>query len=72
MPASVKIIVKNVVYLTPILNQEMENKNAEINAKKEEIKSLQDHLTTAINELNTLQNQFMALYIQATGSFPPG
>ena len=70
MPAPVKIQVKNVIYTTPILNQDMDNINTQINDKKVEIASLKDHLNNAVTELANLNNQMMALYIQQTGSFP--
>ena len=70
MPNPVKITVKNKVYTTPILNGEMDDINNQINEKKNEIASLNSHLSDAIASLNNLQNQFMALYIQQTGSFP--
>lgn len=70
MPAPVQITIQNKVYTTPILNGEMENLNQQIIDKKAEISSLNSHLGTAITELNDLQKQFMAMYIQQTGSFP--
>ena len=70
MPVPVNITIQNKVYVTPILNGEMDDINNQMNAKKEEIASLRNHLNAAIAELNALQNQFMALYIQQTGSFP--
>ena len=70
MPVPVNITIQNKVYVTPILNGEMDDINNQMNTKKEEIATLRNHLNTAITELNALQNQFMALYIQQTGSFP--
>ena len=70
MPAPYNITVQNKTYLTPILNVEMEDLVNQMNAKKEEIASLNSHLNGAISELNDLQKQFLALYIQQTGSFP--
>lgn len=72
MPAPINISIKNVVYSTPILNGEMDSIAREIQARREEINSLNRHLTDAISSLNNLQQQFMALYIQQTGSFPNG
>ena len=71
MPGPVKITIQNKVYITPILNGEMDDINNQINSKKDEIKSLNDHLAGAIQELNNLQKSFMALYIQQTGQFHP-
>lgn len=70
MPEPVKITVKNKVYITPILNGEMDEVNNQINAQKEEIRSLNEHLNNAINNLSNLQNQLIAMYIQQTGQFP--
>ena len=70
MPQPVKITVKNMVYTTPILNGEMDDINNQINDKKQEIASLKEHLQNAYTELQNLNNQFMALYIRETGSFP--
>ena len=70
MPGPVKITIQNKVYITPILNGEMDDINNQINSKKDEIKSLNDHLAGAIQELNNLQKTFMAMYIQQTGQFP--
>ena len=38
--------------------------------KRDEIRNLNEHLRSAIIDESNLQNQFMALYIQQTGSFP--
>jgi len=70
MPEPVKITVKNKVYITPILNGEMDDINNQINATKDEIRSLNEHLNSAINNLANLQNQLIAMYIQQTGQFP--
>ena len=70
MPAPVNITIQNKVYVTPILNGEMDDINNQMNTKKDEITTLRNHLNSAIAELNALQNQFMAMYIQQTGSFP--
>jgi uncharacterized coiled-coil protein SlyX len=70
MPAPLPIILKNKVYMTPILNEEMDNVANQIATKKEEIASLNSQLTTATAELANLQNQFMLLYINVMGSFP--
>jgi hypothetical protein len=70
MPNPVPIIVKNKVYITPILNGEMDDLANQIATKKAEIASLNNQLTTATSDLANLQNQFMALYISQTGSFP--
>jgi len=70
MPAPLNITVQNKVYVTPILNGEMDAVAQQIQEKKNEIASLNSHLSSAISELTTLQNQFMAMYIQQTGSFP--
>ena len=70
MPDPVKITVKNMVYTTPILNGEMDDVNNQINDKKQEIASLKEHLNNAYTNLENLNNQFMAMYIQQTGSFP--
>ena len=70
MPAPLNITVQNKVYVTPILNGEMDSVAQQIQEKKNEIASLNSHLSSAISELTTLQNQFMAMYIQQTGSFP--
>ena len=70
MPAPLNITIQNKIYTTPILNGEMDTVAQQITDKKNEIASLNSHLSSAIAELNTLQNQFMAMYIQQTGSFP--
>lgn len=70
MPSSVNIIIKNVSYSTPILNGDMQNIADEIQSKKQEIETFNQRLANAINELNELNKQFMAMYIQQTGSFP--
>ena len=70
MPNPYNINLKGKTYITPILNGEMDDLVNQMNAKKEEIASLNTHLNGAISELNTLQKQFLALYIQQTGSFP--
>lgn len=70
MPNPYNINLQGKTYITPILNGEMDDLVNQMNAKKEEIASLNTHLNGAISELNTLQKQFLALYIQQTGSFP--
>ena len=70
MPAPYNITIQGRTYTTPILNGEMDNLVSQMNDKKAEIASLNSHLGTAIIELNDLQKQFLALYIQQTGSFP--
>jgi len=69
-PPPLKIQVKNTVYNTPILNEDMDIIAQQIDAKKQEIESLKHHLNGAVNELENLSNQFIALYIQQTGTFP--
>ena len=70
MPPPVKITVQNKVYITPILNGEMDDIASQIATKKAEIASLNNHLNDALAVLTSLQNEFMAKYIQQTGSFP--
>jgi hypothetical protein len=70
MPQPIKITLQNKVYTTPVLTGEMENLAQQIQQKKDEIRSLNEHLTTAIRDLNSYNQQFMAMYIQQTGSFP--
>ena len=70
MPAPYNVILQGKSYTTPILNGEMDDLVAQMNAKKEEIASLNSHLNTTISELNALQKQFLTIYIQQTGSFP--
>jgi len=70
MPSSVYITIKNVSYSTPILNRDMQNIADEMQSKKQEIETFNQRLANAINELNELNKQFMAMYIQQTGSFP--
>jgi peptidoglycan hydrolase CwlO-like protein len=70
MPAPLKIAIKNTIYTTPILDEEMEMLSQQIQDKKEEISSLKKHLNNAVTDLENLQNQFMALYIKQTGQFP--
>jgi hypothetical protein len=70
MPDPLKIVVKNKVYITPILNREMDDLASQIASKKEEISTLNSRLNDDLAELASLQNQFIAIYIQQTGSFP--
>jgi hypothetical protein len=70
MPDPLKIVVKNKVYITPILNGEMDDLAIQIASKKGEISTLNSRLNGALADLASLQNQFMAYYIQQTGSFP--
>lgn len=70
MPDPLRITVQNKVYITPILNGEMDDIALQIANTKQEIASLNSHLTSQLNNLTTLQNQFMAMYIQQTGQFP--
>lgn len=70
MPAPVPITIQNKVYITPILNGEMDQLNQQIIDKKNEIASLNSHITSATAELAQLQKQFMSMYIQQTGQFP--
>jgi hypothetical protein len=70
MPAPIKITVKNKVYTTPILTGEMDDIANQINGAQQHIKDLKSQLEEQYNILANLNNQFMALYIQQTGSFP--
>lgn len=66
----VPITIQNKVYNTPILNREMEGIYNQINDKKNEIRSLNESLSQSIIDLQALNKQLIALYIQQTGSFP--
>ena len=70
MPDPLKIVVQNKVWITPILDSFADDLASQIASKKAEIASLNHHLSDALAELTSLQNQFMAYYIQQTGSFP--
>ena len=70
MPAPYTVTLQNKVYVTPILNVEMEDLVTQMNDKKAQIKSLNEQLNAAIIDLNSLQSQFLAKYVHQTGSFP--
>jgi peptidoglycan hydrolase CwlO-like protein len=70
MPAPVLITIKNKVYTTPVLSGEMGEISNQITQTKESIRELQNSLADKLNTLQNLNNQFMAMYIQQTGSFP--
>lgn len=70
MPDPYNVTIQNRTYLTPVLNGEMDNLIAQMNDKKSEIASLNSHLNGALAELKDLEKQFLAIYIQQTGSFP--
>jgi prefoldin subunit 5 len=70
MPAPIKITIQNKVYTTPILNGEMDNIAEQIHQQRATINILNSELTDAIATLNSLNKQFMSMYIQQTGSFP--
>lgn len=71
MPAPEKIRLPSVVYIASIQNGEMDTIYTLIQAKKDEISTLSSQLTLANSELSALQYQYITLYIQATGQFPP-
>jgi hypothetical protein len=48
----------------------MDNLAQQIQQKKDDIRSLNEQLASAIRDLNNYNQQFMAMYIQQTGSFP--
>ena len=71
MPAPIQITVQGRTYTAQIFTGEMEDVANQIQSKKDEIRSLNNHLTDAITSLADLNKQFLVLYIQQTGSFPP-
>ncbi len=71
MPAPEKIRLPSVVYSADIQSGEMDTIYTLIQAKKDEISTLSSQLTLANSELIALQYQYITLYIQATGHFPP-
>lgn len=70
MPAPVKVIINSKSYNCPILNGEMDTLSSQIDTCRAEIASLNNHLTDKLAELNSLNTQLLAIYIQQTGSFP--
>lgn len=71
MPDPVNIVIQNIVYRTPILNEEMDFLAHQIRDKKVEIAGYNDQLKVANGELNVLQRQYMSMYITIRGGFPP-
>ena len=70
MPAPVQVKTNSKFYSCPILNGEMDDIAVQIEACKSEIASLNSHLNDKLAELNSLNTQLLAIYIQQTGSFP--
>lgn len=70
MPAPLRIKLKDVTYITPILNGEMDNIAQQIYQVQDEMRSLREHLQTASTNLSNLNSQLVAMYVQQTGQFP--
>ena len=70
MPSPVSIPVQGRTYLTPVLNEEMNNVASQIQSKKEEITENNNRLIRSMTELKDLEKQFLSMYIQQQGSFP--
>ena len=70
MPPPQTITLSGRSYSVPVLNGEMDSIVEQMNSKRNEIISLNSHLRDANIELNNLQQQFLTIYIQQTGSFP--
>jgi hypothetical protein len=70
MPTPLKVVVKNVVYTTPILNGEMDAVAQEIINQRQEIENIKVNLKEHVQQLQNLNNQLLAMYIQQTGQFP--
>lgn len=65
-----KVTAKNIIYTVPI-SDGMINVYTQILERREIIANLKHDLNTNISELEQLNNQLLAMYIQINGSFPP-
>ena len=64
------ILLQSKIYSVPSVSKEMDDVYAEIEFKKEEITTIQTQLERSVEDLKTLQNQYITMYIQTTGTFP--
>jgi hypothetical protein len=71
MPAPVQVKSNSKFYNVEIYNEEMAQVALQITICKEQIASLNSVLNSKSADLNTLNQQLLAMYIQQTGSFPP-
>jgi hypothetical protein len=64
------ILLQSKIYSVPSVSKEMDDVYADIELKKEEITTIQTQLERSVEDLKTLQNQYITMYIQTTGTFP--